>query len=36
LNEGSQVKVEGINIASPFCESIEEVYSIQRVALWVW
>jgi len=36
VKEGSSVKVGNINIASPFCGSVEESAAVFSAALWVW
>ena len=36
VTEGSNAKVDDINIASPFCGTVEESATIQTAVLWVW
>jgi hypothetical protein len=36
VKEGSSTRVDGLNIASPFCGTVQEVRAVQSASLWVW
>ncbi len=36
IKEGSNARVDDLNIASPFCGTVEDVGTYQSAAIWVW
>ena len=36
VKEGASTKVEKLNLASPFCGTVNEEAALQKASIWVW